>query len=164
MLGLCYVTLGRIMLRLFSLHPRHVMSHKLLVSSSQSSTASCMHCVMLTIQEGTSRGYWLTFIDTWMDKYTHDKQMDWTDHRILFHILPADSPSRYILCGLDLKPQLHTAVIGTVRSLLVQFGTARQRYTCSKKIYFVGNMNTLCLNGIASVRVYILCFIRISFY
>ena len=81
-----------------------------------------------------------------MDKYTHDKQMDWTDHRILFHILPADSPSRYILCGLDLKPQLHTAVIGTVRSLLVQFGTARQRYTCSKKIYFVGNMNTLSVS------------------
>ena len=61
-------------------------------------TASSMHCAILTMQEGIWRGYWLTFVDMWMDKYTHDKQMDLTEPHILFDVLPAASPSGYTGC------------------------------------------------------------------
>jgi hypothetical protein len=44
-----------------------------------------------------------------MGKYTHDKQMEWTEPRVLFDVLPAVS-----LSGSDnFIPPLHTAVVGT---------------------------------------------------
>jgi hypothetical protein len=83
----------------------------------------------------------------WMDKYTHDKQIGWTEHRILFDVLPVASPSVSTAYCADQITYLRYIQLWSARSgqRLVQVGTARQRYTCSKNIYFVGNRNTLSI-------------------
>jgi len=52
---------------------------------------------------------------------------------------------RYDLCWYLSSLTLHTAVVSSVQSLLVQVSTTRQPYTrtCSKNIYFVGGRSTL---------------------
>jgi hypothetical protein len=75
---------------------------------------------------------------------------------VLPFIYCADRITWYLCCI-----QLWSARSG---HCLVQVGTARQRYICSKNIYFFGNRSALSVvTKVLLLRLYFVCFIRISF-
>jgi hypothetical protein len=130
-----YVMLGLLrMLRLFRIH-------------AQPWTASCVHCVMWTMQEAIWRDYWLTFIDMWMDKHTQNKEMNWTEPRILFYVLPAASSSGYT--GLHFSMSCWNKIINDLAKILTKY----ERMPGKKNLMFPPRYCANCVSTTLTVLI-----------